>query len=453
MFAYPRLLTLAWLPMAVVAGIPIDDVLAQPEGYLPQKLAVTIDPDGSALVKYDVEILDNPATIPLFGGKLDSIAVTDLAGNNVVFEEKQDRVIVQSDSDVRISYSTPDLVELDTVLILSISSPVELAVKIPEKSSIVGWGPTLPTKVDGDLIFPQGDVKLSYILGFAGTRDSADATIRLARLSIDQIAAKYQGILLSEAENLLSQAESAGRDGKFALAENLSSQATNSANATAAIYDSARQAIEIARAVISNSASAGLDTSEAESILDIAENEFQSGNYQNAKEMAAKAVSSTGKGNQSNIFIFVAIVAGAAAVAAFFVLRKKPAVQNQKRPEKQQSFRPEPAVIAETKTVQQKMDVAETGRIPDSVTDQSLLRQVVTKILQEKPHLRAEDRDVLEFLADREGAVFESEIRTKFELPKTTVWRLVKRLEREDLIEIRKSGGQNLIKLRFEDHQ
>ncbi|NOJ26974.1 MAG: hypothetical protein DA330_03065 [Nitrososphaera sp.] len=452
MFAYPRLLTLAWMPMAIIAGIPIDNVLAQPEGYLPQKLAVTIEPDGSALVKYDVEILDNPATIPLFGGKLDSIAVTDLAGNNVAFEEKQGRVIVQSDSGVRISYSTPDLVELEnTVLTLSISSPVELSVKIPEKRSIVGWGPTLPTKVDGDLIFPQGDVKLSYILGFAGTRDSADVMIRLARLSIDQIAAKHQGILLNEARNLLSQTESAGREGKFALAENLSSQATNSANATAAIYDSARQALEIARAVISNSASAGLDTSEAESILDAAEKEFQSGNYQNAKEMATKATSSTGKGNQSNILIFVAIAAGAGAVAAFFVLRKKPAVQ--KRPEKQQSFRPEPAVIAETETVQQKMDVAETGRIPDSVTDQSLLRQVVTKILQEKPHLRAEDRDVLEFLADNEGAVFESEIRTKFELPKTTVWRLVKRLEREDLIEIRKSGGQNLIKLRFEDHQ
>lgn len=439
--------------MAVVAGIPIDDVLAQPEGYLPQKLAVAIDPDGSALVKYDVKILDNPATIPLFGGKLDSIAVTDLAGNSVAFEEKQGRVIVQSDSDVRISYSTPDLVEFDTVLIFSISSPVELSVKIPEKSSIVGWGPTLPTKVDGDLVFPQGDVKLSYILGFAGTRDSADAMIRLARLSIDQIAAKHQGILLSQAENLLLQAESAGREGKFALAENLSSQATNSANATAAIYDSAKQALEIARVGISNSASAGLDTSEAESILDTAENEFQSGNYQNAKEMAAKATSSTGKGNQSNILIFVAIAAGAAAVAAFFVLRKKPAVQNQKRPEKQQSFRPEPVVVEEEETVQQKIDVAETSRIPDSVTDQSLLRQVVAKILQEKPHLRAEDRGVLEFLADREGAVFESEIRTKFELPKTTVWRLVKRLEREDLIEIRKSGGQNLIKLRFEDHQ
>jgi uncharacterized membrane protein len=60
---------------------------------------------------------------------------------------------------------------------------------------------------------------------------------------------------------------------------------------------------------------------------------------------------------------------------------------------------------------------------------------------------------VLQFLAEKEGAAFESEIRGKFLLPKTTIWRLVKRLEREELVEIRKAGGQNLIKLRYEGLQ
>jgi uncharacterized membrane protein len=65
--------------------------------------------------------------------------------------------------------------------------------------------------------------------------------------------------------------------------------------------------------------------------------------------------------------------------------------------------------------------------------------------------LRLEDQQVLRFLAEKEGAAFESEIRGNFKLPKTTIWRLVKRLEREELVEIRKAGGQNLIKLKFED--
>jgi uncharacterized membrane protein len=74
----------------------------------------------------------------------------------------------------------------------------------------------------------------------------------------------------------------------------------------------------------------------------------------------------------------------------------------------------------------------------------------VIRILAERPHLRPEDQRVLKYLAEKDGAAFESEVRNKFLLPKTTIWRLVKRLEREELIEIMKAGGQNLIKLRIE---
>jgi hypothetical protein len=91
--------------------------------------------------------------------------------------------------------------------------------------------------------------------------------------------------------------------------------------------------------------------------------------------------------------------------------------------------------------------------ISDSQIDSSVLSHIVGNILVERPHLRPEDQEVLKFLAEKEGAAFESEIRTKFQIPKTTIWRLVKRLEREELVEIRKAGGQNLIKLRFEDKQ
>ena len=93
----------------------------------------------------------------------------------------------------------------------------------------------------------------------------------------------------------------------------------------------------------------------------------------------------------------------------------------------------------------------EQGTIPDSQIDKSVLGRIVGKVIEERPHLRPEDQDVLKFLVEREGAAFESEIRTKFQLPKTTIWRLVKRLEREELVEIRKAGGQNLIKFKFED--
>ena len=83
--------------------------------------------------------------------------------------------------------------------------------------------------------------------------------------------------------------------------------------------------------------------------------------------------------------------------------------------------------------------------------NQKILSDFIAKLLMQRPYLRLEDQQVLKYLEEKEGAAFESEIRNKFQLPKTTIWRLVKRLEREDLVEVRKTAGQNLIKLRFEE--
>ncbi len=61
--------------------------------------------------------------------------------------------------------------------------------------------------------------------------------------------------------------------------------------------------------------------------------------------------------------------------------------------------------------------------------------------------LRPEDKQVLEYLAERGGKVLEVELREKFFLPKTTAWRMVRRLERLGRIRVRKMGGLNEIEL------
>jgi uncharacterized membrane protein len=65
-----------------------------------------------------------------------------------------------------------------------------------------------------------------------------------------------------------------------------------------------------------------------------------------------------------------------------------------------------------------------------------------------KPELRQDDKDIVAFISEKGGQVFESDLRKKFLMPRTTMWRAVKRLEREDIIEIEKVDQQNLIKLR-----
>ena len=69
-------------------------------------------------------------------------------------------------------------------------------------------------------------------------------------------------------------------------------------------------------------------------------------------------------------------------------------------------------------------------------------------IFKLKPDLREDDKELVKFIFDNNGEVLESELRKNFLQPRTTMWRAVKRLEREGVIEIEKKDLQNLVKLR-----
>ncbi|MFQ6081136.1 MAG: carboxypeptidase regulatory-like domain-containing protein [Candidatus Bathyarchaeia archaeon] len=71
------------------------------------------------------------------------------------------------------------------------------------------------------------------------------------------------------------------------------------------------------------------------------------------------------------------------------------------------------------------------------------------RIFKKHPELRKEDREVIRFIAERGGGVLEAEIREEFpELPRTTVWRLLKRLEKMEIVTVEKIGLQNQIELK-----
>lgn len=71
------------------------------------------------------------------------------------------------------------------------------------------------------------------------------------------------------------------------------------------------------------------------------------------------------------------------------------------------------------------------------------------KIIKERPYLRQEDREVIKFLDEKGGEAFESEVRERFpEMPKTSLWRLVKRLEKMEVVSVKRIGLQNQIKLK-----
>ncbi len=65
-----------------------------------------------------------------------------------------------------------------------------------------------------------------------------------------------------------------------------------------------------------------------------------------------------------------------------------------------------------------------------------------------RPDMRADDKEIVKFISENGGEVFESDLRKKFLQPRTTMWRAVKRLERLDVVEIYKKDLQNMVKLR-----
>ena len=73
----------------------------------------------------------------------------------------------------------------------------------------------------------------------------------------------------------------------------------------------------------------------------------------------------------------------------------------------------------------------------------------VRKILRRHPDLAKEDIAVIEFLAEKDGKAFEAEIRERFpDMPRTSLWRLVRRLEGLELVEIKRIGLENQVQLK-----
>lgn len=72
----------------------------------------------------------------------------------------------------------------------------------------------------------------------------------------------------------------------------------------------------------------------------------------------------------------------------------------------------------------------------------------VDKLFERKKHLRPEETQVIRFLAEKNGIAFEAEVYEKLNLPRTTTWRLLKRLEKMEIVDIRKSRRQNIVSIR-----
>jgi uncharacterized membrane protein len=72
----------------------------------------------------------------------------------------------------------------------------------------------------------------------------------------------------------------------------------------------------------------------------------------------------------------------------------------------------------------------------------------VDKLLSKHRELRQDEIQVIRFLATKNGKAFESELFELLNLPRTTTWRLIRRLEGMEIVQIKKSRRQNVVLVR-----
>jgi hypothetical protein len=492
-----RLLILRMLLLIVtIAVVPAS--AQEQKGYSSDSLFIALFATGDALVEYNVGIndpLEEHIKIKLFGDDISDLIVGDYADNAIQFQigEVPNEIILNKPgtSNVKISYTTSHFLSKDRrEWIFTLNSTIGFSVKLPPDSILTDPGVNPSIALVGDqqlLTYKPGNIRFVYVIGTLGTEEQANIVINAAETSIVQVSNNYQGIVLTNARGLLQRAIDARDAGKFTDAEKLADQANDAAIAAGRDFDAAQKALTNAEAQINMAAAdRRRDNAVTQQMLEQANDEFASGNYieaRNSAEQAITAINVTSTQPEFPLFLILGAAAAAAVIGTIIFLRMRkhqsllPQLHRRKKPNSaddniskaEQQLLPrttpsDPEVDQEQeREIQGHQDMAESlqetrinqipSMISDSPIDISVLSHIVGKILQEKPHLRPEDRQVLNFLVEKEGAAFESEIRSKFQLPKTTIWRLVKRLEREEVVEIRKASGQNLIKLRFENKE
>lgn len=421
---YKTLFLLSLMPLFNAAGA---------EDYTPQSLLVTLFTDGKALIEYrvDSDVTLPRITIPLFGSIIEELLILDDENQLVDYRVENGTLVMDTfgAASLLITYTASDLVnKTGSLWTFSVDSPLDTSIKLPANSVIVGWNEN-PTSIKADdnqylLVMPAGQAEISYVLGVLGTKEHANAAISDAERMVTEL--RTDGIVAGAATGKLDDAKKAFERGNYGDAERLAEEAADLADTARQEAGAAGQAMDKARSAVQEAEGQGTGVEEAGVLLGMAVQEYDLGNYTSALALAQQAEDAiTAKvpapeDGDSNVYMYAAVGGAAAAAggaAAYMRSRKRTVMGEAERPVQ---------IITEKRVVD------------------------LDRIFGEKPYLRPEDKDAINFLAEKGGEAFESELREKFQLPKTTMWRLVKRLEREELVEIKKAGGQNLIRIRGE---
>lgn len=438
--------------------------------YQVNSIFIGILSNGDSIVQYDLRLKTNASeiTLPLMGGNINEILVKNYLSKYLEYSFNSStndiKINTQNESQVRVTYQTPDLVnKQEREWSFLIDSAFPFTVKLPNDAVVTNLGeqsPSLIRKLGGQnlLSFDKGKISIDYVIGYAGTREQATISINSAELDLTKTANEHNGINLNEVKRILQSAKIALNQSNFIDAERLANNASDISGVITQSFETSKDMISNATAKIENVQGTNIDTAQASEFISKSNIEFSQGNYPKALEYATLAINSLDNTKQeilssnTSIFIFILLIPIATLVGIYIYRKYNRKNKSQLRSSttiKETPLNSEMSAdtLGENNFIDLKSSMKEHKNNDNSV--QSDLHKLIADSITQKKNLKPEEKEILFYICDNEGAAFEGEIRNKFILPKTSLWRLIKRLEREDMIEVTKIGGQNLIKLKF----
>jgi uncharacterized membrane protein len=382
----------------------------------PQEISIEVQSDGVTSLAYlfQAESTSLQTNITLIGDNIENLFIINEDELPLEYSENGDELTVYSlgSNLVNLTYLTSDLTSKAGIIwSLTLSSPISTEILLPTGATIINLN-NIPLEIDTvdertQLIMPAGPIEVSYTVNIIDSETLAEDAINAAEEAIH--TAKLIGVVLDEAEFLLFNAEALYQQENYVEAEEKASQAIEIVNVLIEAKHDADSKLAAAEAAINAAQDAGRTNGleDAEALYSSAVSAYESGDYDQASSLANQALGAAlGATKTTNYSMLIAGVALVAIVAGVYLF---------------------------------------THRKPEPVSPPDHIEFDLERLFDEHPELRIEDREVLRYLTENDGEAFAYDIRERFDFPRTSAWRMVQRLQRFEVVDERKVGGQSLI--------
>lgn len=395
--------------------------LVSPES-IPLELNFRIFGDGLVEVEYYVEVDPTEVKENLTPGVLnyEFLLILDQDGLPLDYEKINGIIEVHTFGALFInaSYYTSDLTSKEgAIWSFTFDAPIPSKIILPKDSTIVFLS-SIPINIGSSdgypfVAMPKGLLEVSYVIEIG---DIERVLVKIVEVEEFINSTKSDGIIITEAENLLELAKQSYSKESYLEAEILAGQAEERA---VIIIENARKAdeyilnakLEIGRAY-NDGRVKGINVAEA--FLGEAEEAYVNGDYDLAFSLSEQAIDAAVNLSQRSNPLLILIIGATILISSGYIGIK----------------------IYTTRSGERK-----------KMNDTTYITYDLNVIFKENPNLRLDDREVIRYISEQGGEVFANEIRERFDMPRTSAWRMIRRLRESGILNERKVGGQSLISL------